>query len=317
MKVIDHLIAVQKSKIPSFSFEIVPPQRGRSVEDLIQIVSSLQKFSPAWIDVTAHSSTVYYSEASDGTIVKRSKKKRPGTIGICGVIQNRFGIDTVAHILCEGFTREETEDALIELNYLGIHNILALKGDKKDHAKALPNYKTSNTYAYQLVEQIVKLKAGNYIEEIENSKPLDFCIGVAGYPEKHFESPNEQLDIAYLKQKVDAGAEYIVTQMFFDNHAFFSFYEKCRNAGIQVPIVPGLKVIKSLQQLKSLASNFYINIPESLTKEIMKNPENTAHIGKEWASKQVGELIERGHKSVHFYLMNDTETVIDVMSNYK
>lgn len=310
MKVIEHL---QKATKPLVSFEIVPPPRGRSVKDLIAVVEQLIPLNPSWIDVTAHSSVAFYNEHSDGSIKRRVMKKRPGTIGICGIIQNRFRIDTVAHLLCEGFTREETEDAMIELGYLGISNVLALRGDYLNFQKSVSKDRTSNKYAKDLVQQINELNKGHYIEEMSDCAPLDFCVGVAGYPEKHFESPNLKTDIEFLKQKIAAGADYIVTQMFFDNEKYFAYVKACREAGITVPIVPGLKVLRSAEQLKSIPKNFFVDIPEALSEEILNNPKNAPEIGQRWATKQVEGLLNGKAPCVHFYVMNDSKLVVDVV----
>jgi methylenetetrahydrofolate reductase (NADPH) len=244
-------------------------------------------------------------------------KKRPGTIGICGIIQNRFRIDTVAHLLCEGFTREETEDAMIELGYLGITNVLALKGDYLNFQKAIAKDRTSNKYAADLVGQISDLRKGQYLEELSENAKLDFCIGVAGYPEKHFEAANLKVDIQNLKAKVDAGASYIVTQMFFDNQKYFDFVQQCREVGITVPIVPGLKVLRSAEQLKSIPKNFYVDIPEALSDAIIDDPKNAAEVGKNWAMKQVEGLLNGKAPCVHFYVMNDTGLVVDVVKKHR
>lgn len=314
MKVIEH---IQNAKNPLFSYEIVPPPRGRGVRDLLEAVEQLQPLDPPWIDVTAHSSTALYDELADGTIKRRTMKKRPGTIGICGIIQNRFRIDTVAHILCQGFTREETEDAMIELGYLGITNVLALRGDYLNFQKTVSKGRTSNKYASDLVKQIKDLRRGQYIEEMSEQAAIDFCIGVAGYPEKHFEAPNLKADIDYLKKKVDAGAEYIVTQMFFDNEKYFEFEKLCRDAGITVPIVPGLKVLRSMEQLKTIPKNFFVDIPEALSEEISKNPDHMKEVGVKWASKQVEGLLAAKVPVVHFYVMNDSKLVVDVVKKFK
>ncbi len=310
MKVIEHL---NNAKNPLFSFELVPPPRGKSVKDLIDAVEQLMPLNPSWIDVTAHSSTAFYNEMADGTIKRRIVKKRPGTIGICGIIQNRFRIDTVAHILCQGFTREETEDALIELGYLGLENVLALKGDYLNFQKSYGKDRTANNYASDLVSQINGLRRGQYLEEMSETAKLDFCVGVAGYPEKHFEAPNLKTDIENLKRKVAAGADYIVTQMFFDNKKYFDFVNLCREAGITVPIVPGLKVLRSVEQLKSIPKHFYVDIPEVLSDEILKNPTHASEIGKNWAYKQVEELLSAKVPCAHFYVMNDANQVCEVV----
>jgi methylenetetrahydrofolate reductase (NADPH) len=310
MKVIEHL---QNAKNPLFSYEIVPPPRGRSVQDIIDIVEALNPVNPAWIDVTAHSSSAYYNEKEDGTIERKIYKKRPGTIGICGIIQNRFRIDTVVHLLCLGFSKEETEDALLELNFLGIHNVLALRGDGPNYKKEIAKNRSMNHFASELVDQIKSLNNGQFLGEAEAGAKFDFCIGVAGYPEKHFEAPNLKLDIANLKKKVDAGANYVVTQMFFDNKHYFNFVNEARAAGITVPIIPGIKVIKSTTQLVSVPKNFYIDFPDQLVESVTQDPKNVAAIGKEWATKQVQGLLESGAPCVHFYIMNDTNTIVDIV----
>lgn len=312
MKVIEHL---DRATNPLFSFEIVPPPRGRSVKDIIDIVKDVQQFNPPWIDVTAHSAGAYYSERPDGTIERRIIKKRPGTIGICGIIQNRFKIDTVTHLLCQGFTQEETEDALIELSYLGIENVLALKGDGLNYSKSVDKSRKINRYAIDLVNQISDLKTGKYLDT-ENSAPLDFCVGVAGYPEKHFEAPNLALDIQHLKNKVDAGAEYITTQMFYNNDHYFNFVDQCRAAGINVPIIPGLKVLKKKGQLKTIPKNFYIDFPDELVEEVTNNPDHVEEIGIKWAQKQTEGLLAGGAPCVHYYIMNDTSSVIEVVKKF-
>ncbi|EPZ49918.1 putative methylenetetrahydrofolate reductase (NAD(P)H) [Bacteriovorax sp. BAL6_X] len=310
MKVIEH---IDKATNPLFSFEIVPPPRGKNISAVTDIVKQLLPFNPAWIDVTAHSAGAYYNEKNDGSVERKIYKKRPGTVGICGVIQNRFKIDTVTHLLTQGFTKEETEDALIELNYLGIHNVLALRGDALNYNKKYDLSRQRNFYAKDLVEQIDNVKKGIYLDEISNSLPLDFSVGVAGYPEKHFEAPNLATDIKYLKEKVDAGADYIVTQMFFDNSKYFEFVDKCREAGITCPIVPGIKVIKSMGQLSNVPRHFYVDFPDEFVNEATENPEHIKEIGIKWARKQTEELLNANVPSVHFYVMNDSANVTEVL----
>lgn len=314
MKVIEH---IEAARGPSFSFEIIPPPRGRTVRDLIEVVEALEPFKPKWIDVTSHSASAYFQEDRDGVIRRRTYKKRPGTLGICGIIQNRFRIDTVAHVLCLGFSREETEDALIELNYLGVENILAIRGDGLNYDKKYAKDKSQNHYATDLVAQVCDLRKGQYLDEITNSEPLDFCVGVAGYPEKHFEAANMKTDIAYLKQKVDAGAHYIMTQMFFDNTRFYSFVADCRAAGITVPIIPGLKVLRSLNQLKSIPKTFHCDLPDELVDEVMANPEHVGEIGQRWGQKQVHDLINKGHNNLHFYVMQDAHLVTKIIESVR
>jgi methylenetetrahydrofolate reductase (NADPH) len=314
MKIIDH---IDQAKEPLFSFEIVPPTRGRSVQDIIDIVDLIAPYRPSWIDVTSHKSSIEYREKEDGSFQKKVLRKRPGTLGICGIIQNRFKIDTVAHILCSGFSKQETEDALIELNFLGVHNVLALRGDSKQIGKEFRKDESSNSATHELIEQIFQLKKGHYLDDMEDSHPADFCVGVAGYPEKHFEAPSLKSDIEYLKRKVDAGAEYIVTQMFFDNQKYFEFVEKCNEAGIHVPIIPGLKVLRSTAQLKNIPKNFYIDLPETLVEEVQKNPQHVAEVGQRWAEKQIAELIDKKVPAVHLYILSDAQPVANIVRKFR
>ena len=312
MFVTEHL---DKSKHPLFSYEIVPPPRGKSVDNILHIVEQILPYDPPFIDVTAHSAEAYYEELSDGTIKRHIRKKRPGTISICGIIQNRYKIDTVPHLLCRGFTQEETEDACIELNFLGIHNFLAIRGDETNYIAPAKGSNTVNVYASELVEQLIDLKKGTFLEKIADSSPIDMCIGVAGYPEKHVECPNTKTDISYLKRKVDKGADYIVTQMFFDNSSFFEFVKQCRQAGITVPILPGLKVLNNAKQLTSLAKFFNISIPDELVDEVNSSDKHAREIGVNWATKQCQELLNGGVECIHFYIMNDAKSVTKVIEN--
>ncbi|WP_413291179.1 methylenetetrahydrofolate reductase [Bdellovibrio sp. HCB337] len=317
MKVREHIEKAQQAKKTLFSYEIVPPPRGRSVKDIVDVVEVLAPLEPPWIDVTSHSSTAFFQENNDGSIQKRTLKKRPGTLGICGVIQNRFKIDTVAHLLCLGFTREETEDALIELSFLGIENVLALRGDAPNFQKKARADRTMNNYAADLVSQIQDLNTGKFLDELEKSEALNFGVGVAGYPEKHFEAPSLKTDIQALKKKVEAGADYIVTQMFFDNKKYFEYVRQCREAGITVPIVPGLKILKSAAQLKSIPKNFYIDLPEGFVDEVQDSPAHAAELGKRWAKKQIEELLDFGVPSIHFYVLNDVHSVAEIVRSFK
>lgn len=310
MKVIEH---IDKATGPLFSFEIIPPLRGRNVSDITDIVKKLLPFNPSWIDVTSHSAGAFYHEKIDGTLEKRVYKRRPGSIGICGIIQNRFKVDTVAHVLCRGFTKEETEDALIELNYLGVENILALRGDAPNYDKKVAPGRSTNNYSSDLIDQVSHLRHGKFLEEIDGANALDFCVGVAGYPEKHFEAPNLARDIYFLKEKVQAGGDYIVTQMFFDNKKFFSFVDECRKEEINAPIIPGIKIIKNVKQLSTLPKNFYIDFPDDLVNELTENPQHGKEIGIRWAIKQAMELLEHKVPCVHFYVMNDSESVSEVI----
>ncbi|KAA3632771.1 MAG: methylenetetrahydrofolate reductase [NAD(P)H] [Calditrichaeota bacterium] len=310
MYVIEHL---NKATKPLFSYEIIPPLRGKSARDILDIVEEILPFDPPFIDVTSHSAEAYYEELNDGSIRRHIRKKRTGTISICGIIQNRYNIDTVPHLLCRGFSKEETEDAMIELGYLGIHNVLAIRGDETNYIKPVDNSKSVNAYANELVKQLNSLKKGQYLEDISNSDPIDMCIGVGGYPEKHLEAPNFKSDIQYLKAKVDAGADYIVTQMFFDTSYYTSFVKQCRDAGIEVPIIPGLKILSGTRQITSLPKNFNVTIPEELADEVAENPDHVREIGVNWAVKQCEDLLNCGTRCLHFYIMNDTKAVTSVI----
>lgn len=297
-----------------FSFEVIPPPRGKTVRDIIDMVEQIAPVEPPFIDVTSHMAEAVYEELTDGSIKRRVRKKRPGTISICGIIQNRYGIETVPHLLCAGFTREETEDAIIELNYLGIENVLAIRGDQSNYTKVVRDGRTRNIYAKNLVEQLVDLREANFLENIANSESINFCVGVGGYPEKHVESPNLKTDLKFLKEKVDAGADYIVTQMFYDNTVFMDYVRKCREAGINVPIIPGLKPIESVRQLTSLPKHFHVSMPEDLVDEILESPKHVKEIGKNWTRKQLAGLMNSGLECIHFYVMNDASTTVEIIN---
>ncbi len=292
------------------SYEIIPPKRGGSVEEIMGIVGELIAFEPPFIDVTSHSAQVQYEEMPDGTWRRIVKRKRPGTLGLCAAIRGRFGVETVPHLLCRGFTREETEDALIELNYLGIHNVMALRGDDIGFNKPVPRNRSRNEFAIDLVRQISEMNRGHYLEELIDAAPTDFCVGVAGYPEKHFEAPNLKWDILNLKKKVDAGAHYVTTQMFYDNRHYFRFVELCREVGITVPIIPGLKVLTNKRQLRALPSRFHVEVPEELAAEIEAAPDAMVpEIGAAWAVGQCEELMDAGVPCIHFYIMQTARHV--------
>ena len=303
------------AKDPLISFEIIPPIRGSSASQLMAVVEELMPFNPPFIDVTSHSAEAYYEELPDGKWRRRVKRKRPGTIGICAAIKGRFGVETVPHMLCQGFTRSETEDALIELNYLGINNIMALHGDDTRFQKTLPPGTAINRSAIELVHQVSAMNRGQYLEELIDAVPTAFCIGVAGYPEKHFRAPNLTWDLQYLKRKVDAGASYVTTQMFFSNDHYFSFVERCREIGISVPIIPGLKILTTKRQLQILPSRFHIEIPEELAGEVEEaRPDQVKDIGVEWAVRQCESLFEFGVPCVHLYIMQSAVTAKRVVS---
>jgi len=312
MKIVEIL---DRAKDTLISYEIIPPKRGGSIAQIIGIVEDLIEFEPPFIDMTSHPAQVQYEEMPDGTWRRYVKRKRPGTLGLCAAIRERFGVETVPHLLCRGFTREETEDALIELHYLGIGNVMALRGDDIGFDKPILHNRSRNEYAISLVRQISDMNQGHYLEELIDAAPTDFCIGIAGYPEKHFQSPNRTWDLLNMKRKVDAGAHYVTTQMFFDNAVFLDFEARCRAEGITVPIIPGLKVITRKKQLQILPSRFFVEVPESLAAEIeaATNDEQVAEIGIAWAIRQSEELINAGVPCVHFYIMQTAKHVKKVV----
>jgi methylenetetrahydrofolate reductase (NADPH) len=311
VKVTEHLA---RASGPLISFEIIPPLRGGNVQGLLALIDDLVRFHPPFIDITSHAAESIYDETPQG-IQRRVKRKRPGTLGVCALIQHRYQIDAVPHILCRGFTREETEDFLIELKYLGIDNVLAVRGDDSGYQKPLQYGRSANIYAVDLVRQIAGMNRGKYLEEdLLDAEPSKFCVGAGGYPEKHFEAPNLQLDIRYVKEKVDAGADYIVTQMFFDNRHYFRYVELCRAAGIQVPIIPGLKILSARPQLSSIPRNFYVEIPPALADAVLDAPEHVLDVGVEWALRQVEDLLAHGVPTVHFYIMQSAKAVSRLLS---
>lgn len=299
---------------PLVSYEIIPPRRGGSVEDILAIVEELAPYRPPFVDVTSHSAEAQYEELPDGSVRRRVRRKRPGTLGLCAAIQHRFGIDAVPHILCQGFTREETEDALIELHYLGIHNVLAVRGDDNGLPSPRRPDRTVNEYACDLVAQITDMNQGRFLADLLGAAPTDFCVGVGGYPEKHADAPNKTWDVLNLKRKVDAGAAYVVTQMFFDNRHYLDYVDRCRAVGITVPIVPGLKILTSKAQLQSLPRAFQTEIPEALAAEVeAAKPEHVAEVGIAWARGQAEALMEAGVPGIHFYIMSTAKHVVKVV----
>jgi len=309
VKVTEHLAGASD---PLISFEIIPPKRGGDLASLLALIEDLAKHRPPFIDITSHAAEVVYDDTPEG-IRRRVTRKRPGTLGICALIQNKYNIDAVPHVLCEGFTREESEDFLIELHYLGIDNVLAVRGDSSGSRKPLDDGRTRNDYATDLIDQIARMNGGRYLEDLADAYPTKFCVGAAGYPEKHFEAPNLQADVERVKQKVDAGAEYIVTQMFFDNRHYFSFVNECRNQGIDVPIIPGVRILTTVHQVASIPPAFHCEIPEALAHEIVSTPEHARDIGVAWATEQVRALLESGAPSVHFFVMTRSGAVNAVL----
>ncbi len=307
MKVTQH---IAEAKDTLFSFEILPPLKGSTIDSIYRTMDTLMEFAPAFIDVTYHREEFVYREEPGGLLRKKIIKKRPGTVGICAAIGNKYKIDTVPHIICGGFTADETEDALIDLRFLGIDNVLALRGDP---IKSQPDFRPEpggHAYAADLVRQIKKMNEGSYQDpELKNTERTDFCIGVAGYPEKHFEAPNLNTDLFYLEQKIANGADYIVTQMFFDNNAFFDFQNKCKERNIHIPIIPGIKPITSKKQLVSIPKHFFINLPDVLVENILKakSDAEVKEIGIEWCIQQCKELKTAGVPVLHFYTMGKSE----------
>lgn len=311
MKVTQHLAEADR---PLISFEIIPPKRGGNVRSLMKLVDDLVVHRPPFIDITSHPAEVVYEETPDG-IQRTVKRKRPGTLGVCALIQNKYNIDAVPHVLCNGFTQQETEDFLIELRYLGIDNVLAIRGDDKGYKKPLRDGKTANRYALDLIAQIDSMNKGNYLDTYLDAAPMEFCVGCSGYPEKHFEAPNLATDIRHAKAKVDAGAEYIVTQMFYENKHYFDYVDACRAAGINVPIIPGLKVLTSKNHLVSIPRTFHCELPSDLSDALDKaNKKDVLHVGIEWAIQQSRELLEKGVPSLHFYVMSDAKAVNRVIT---
>ncbi|GJQ64729.1 MAG: methylenetetrahydrofolate reductase [Melioribacteraceae bacterium] len=312
MKVIEH---IEKATEPLISFEIIPPKRGGHVKDLLAVLEDISVYKPPFIDITSHAAEAIYEEKPDGGYQMKIKRKRPGTLGLCALIQNKYNIDAVPHVICRGFTKEETEDFLIELHYLGIDNVLAIRGDESQFAKPLKYGRSANRYAVDLVKQIVDINKGRYLEDtLLDAEPMSFGIGVGGYPEKHYESPNPNADIMNTKSKIDAGAEYIVTQMFFNNQKYFDYLTACNDAGIKVPIIPGLKILTSKSQVYNLPKYFHLDLPDDLVDEILKaKKEHVLEIGCEWAFKQAEELLNNNVPAIHFYIMQNSNPIKKLM----
>lgn len=313
MKVVDHLKNANGKTL--FTMEILPPLKGENIKSLFTNIDPLMEFKPPFIDVTYHREEYVFKKKDGGLLEKLTTRKRPGTVGICAAIQNHYKVDTVPHIICGGFSREETENALIDLNFLGIDNVLVLQGDAiKTEAKFIPE-PDGFCYASELLEHVVNMNKGVYLdEELHEPSPTNFCIGVAGYPEKHYNAPNLKTDLKYLKNKIDKGADYIVTQMFFDNKKYFEFVDKCREAGITVPIIPGIKPLTTKAQLTILPQIFHIDLPEELADEAEKCKDNAGvkQVGIEWAVKQSKELIKYGAPTIHFYSMGKSDPIYKI-----
>lgn len=310
MKVTEHIQNANGKSL--FSFEILPPLKGQNIQSIFDGIDPLMEFKPPFIDVTYHREEYEFKERGNGLLQKKIVKKRPGTVGICAAIQNKYNVDAIPHILCGGFTKEDTENLLIDLDFLGIDNVVALRGDAVKSEIYFKPDKEGHSYASELVTQISNLNNGIYLDEdLQNSNNTNFCIGVAGYPEKHMEAPSMDSDIHFLKQKIKNGAEYIITQMFFDNKRFFEFVTKCRVAGITVPIIPGLKPIATKKQLNLIPHRFKVDLPDDLIMEIVKAKDNDAvkEIGIEWCITQSKELLSSGLPVLHYYSMGKAENV--------
>ncbi|HCZ07535.1 MAG TPA: methylenetetrahydrofolate reductase [NAD(P)H] [Flavobacteriales bacterium] len=298
-----------------FSIELLPPLKGQNIDSIYQTMDALSPFNPAFVDVTYHREEYVYREVGPGLLQKRTVRKRPGTVGICAALMNRYEIETVPHIICGGFSVEETENALIDLDFVGVRNVLALRGDairSEGRFKAEPE---GHAYAIDLVDQIVSLNKGVYLDpDLRNTTATEFCIGVAGYPEKHFEAPNPDNDLRWLKKKVEHGAEYIITQMFFDNTRYFEFVDRCRAEGINIPIIPGIKPLTTSSQLQILPQVFHVDLPEALVEsvEAAKTREQVKKAGMDWCTEQAAELLEKGAPTLHFYTMGKAHPTAEI-----
>jgi methylenetetrahydrofolate reductase (NADPH) len=302
---------IKEAKKTLFSFEILPPLKGESIQSIFSAIEPLMEFNPPFIDVTYHREEYVYKLRENGLLEKRTIRKRPGTVGICAAIMNRFKVDAVPHIICGGFSKEETENALIDLSFLGIENVLVLRGDPiKSEGVFMPE-PDGHRYSTDLLQQVVNLNKGIYLdEEMKKPIPTEFCIGVAGYPEKHFEAPSMRFDLQKLKHKVDMGADYVVTQMFYDNQKYIDYVRRCRQEGINVPIIPGLKPLTSKKQLVALPRAFFIDLPDDLVDAVEKCKDDAAvkQVGIEWCIQQSKELMEFGVPVLHYYTMSKSDT---------
>ena len=310
MKVTEHIKKAEGKTM--FSFEILPPLKGQNIETIFDNINPLMEFNPPFIDVTYHREEYEFKELPNGLLEKRVVRKRPGTVGICAAIQNKYKVDAIPHVLCGGFDKEDTENFLIDMGFLGIDNVVALRGDAVKSETYFKPEPKGNAYALDLVHQIADMNKGVYLDEdIQNTAQTDFCIGVAGYPEKHMEAPNMESDLHFLKKKMEGGANYIVTQMFFDNEKFFAFVKNCREAGITAPIIPGLKPLATQKQLNMIPHRFHVDLPEALIKEVLKakTREAVREVGIEWCIAQSQELIKNGVPFLHYYSMGKSDNI--------
>jgi methylenetetrahydrofolate reductase (NADPH) len=313
MKITEHIAQSSKTLL---SYEVLPPLKGKTISNVYEHLDPLMEFKPSWINVTYHRSESMFKKKTDGTFEKVEVRKRPGTVGICAALMNHYQIDAVPHIICGGFTKRETEDALIDLNFLGIDNVLALRGDaEKNEASFTPEI-GGNNYAIDLLKQIQDLNTGVYLDEdIRDGGKTKFCIGVSGYPEKHFEAPNLEIDLNYLKDKVEAGAEFLMTQMFFNNTKYFEFVKACKDLNIEIPVIPGLKPITTKKQLTVLPRVFHVDIPTELSNAVMKckTDAEVEIVGTEWLIQQSKELISFGVPVLHYYTLGKSKVIRNVV----
>ncbi|HJN06450.1 MAG TPA: methylenetetrahydrofolate reductase [Bacteroidales bacterium] len=303
---------IEESKQTLFSFELLPPLKGHDFESTQQAIDPLLEFNPSFINITYHQQEVVYEDAGNGLMRKQTIRKRPGTVGISAAIKYRYGINVVPHIICGGFSKEDTENALIDLQFLGVNNLLVVRGDPQPGTKVFMPEPDGNEHAIDLIEQIVNLNNGKYLDEkLKNTRSMDFCIGVAGYPEKHGESPNMDSDLYFLKKKIQAGASYIVTQMCYDNQKYFNFVKLCREKGINVPIIPGLKPIAIKENLINIPKSFSVDLPVDLVKEVLKckNNKEIRQVGVEWAIQQSKELLDFGVPVLHYYTFGQSDNI--------
>ncbi len=316
MKVTEHINNANGN--PLFSFEILPPLKGQHIQSIFDNIDPLMEFNPPFIDVTYHREEYVYTEMANGLLQKKVVRKRPGTVGICAAIQNKYQVDAIPHILCGGFTKEDTENFLIDLDFLGIENVMALRGDAVKSETYFTPEKDGHSFASELVTQVQDLNKGMYLDDsLQNTSATNFCIGIAAYPEKHMEAPSLDSDIHFLKEKIKNGATYIVTQMFFDNEKYFSFVKRCREEGITIPIIPGLKPIATKKQLNLIPHRFHVDLPDELVREVLKCKNNTQvrEVGIEWCIQQSQELKNNGIPVLHYYSMGKSDNIKKIASS--
>lgn len=314
MKITEILSSLKETQ---FTFEILPPLKGQKAQDIFDNIDPLMEFKPPFIDVTYHREETIYKRLDNGLLQEKVVRKRPGTVGLSAAIMHRYDTEAVPHVLCGGFSKEDTEDLLIDLHFIGVENVVALRGDQAKHESYFTPHPEGNAFAIDLVRQIGDMNRGIYLDEdLQNTTATNFCVGVAGYPEKHYESPSLNIDIDHLKAKVDAGADYIVTQLFFDNQKFFEFVDKCRAAGITVPIIPGLKPLSTKRQLSILPQIFHVDIPDELAIAAIKCKDNAEvrQLGIDWCVQQSKELKAAGVPVLHYYSMGKSENIYQIAS---